>query len=535
MKVDLTDQPFNSVGITFEGTHYKLFHGDENNNIALQEAFPHYFEKLHKVEVEEVIAKDIEDNITNKFIPPSIVRWYKLEPHTSIDNFEEIELNKIQPITELDGVIEDMINFDKEFENSEICNIDTLELDEGEEPVSKEQALIADDILEKQINAEYSEDSYTPLSTIIDEIEAHPLFGISEKLDDLSDYDKQQKKENIETTENSTNKTQEFIDKVINKSSDIVNSILDFVMSLRFIVMTAMLMIAGSAISFDIDGWQETYHRLGTDQVTFIIVSLYVAKMAIIKILSVGIDTTTTTNKISDKISFYFNYYMLRVVLIASLFGMIFVSSVGIYSSLAVNTVGDAKTIVMGNSKISFIQKRIDSVDARILSTRGQMPELERNIKTQLQALDDSIPIIKEKIKSYKISIKDLPTNFKTKRRYMVSKLNAMSDEIFQVQVNKNKIVQSKASKIQIINNKIENLQNERDRLVHNKESALITLNNLATENSNKSLNFTADLLGVPLLELLKFINMLMTLVLELTYLALTALVVRLDKYTIRK
>jgi len=490
MKVDLSEQPFNSVGITFAGKHYKLFHGDDNDNVSLQAAFPQYFERTN------TIQPDRESIPVNN--EPLVIE----DLHSDeADDADDIPLNEVKPYDypNIEDTVYEIIDLDTVIASTVDLDIDLMEPKKPEKP---EPRVLSKDEIDDLLSI--CEDDFVPFK-------------------------------DADTLEPEVSKFESTIKTVIETTSRVVSGTLDFVMSLRFIVMVSMLMIAASAISFDIDGWKETYHRLDPSQVTFIIVSLYVAKMAIIKILSVGVDKEKIGKIWQDKIAFYFNHYMLRMVLVASLVGMVFVSSVGIYSSLAVSTVGDAKTISMGDSRIKFIDKQILTANSRILTVKNTIPEVEKNIQLQLSALDSSISSIRDKITNTKVRISDLPKNYKTMKRNLQIQINRMNDEISKVQEKKTIIISSKAGKVELINKKVEVLQDKITSLEDTKEQAKIELNEKQVGETNKALNFTAELLGIELLALLKMINLLMTFVLEITYLALTWLVVRIDSYAIRK
>lgn len=251
------------------------------------------------------------------------------------------------------------------------------------------------------------------------------------------------------------------------------------VMSVKFLTIFSMFMLAISAIYFDIDGWKETYHRFDGNQIVFIIGTLYLAKIAIIKILSLK-------NKITEddaatffgRFKFYANHYLLRTVLSMSLISMVFVSTVGIYSSLAVNTVGDINVVNQEDEEIKLIE-------------------------SEISLLDEKIKISETKISNMEKSIKEMPENYKSAKRL---KLSAINKE----------------------NTVISDYMTEKTQLIKKKNQAYKNLTSTLSEKSNKSLNFTAQLLGMELGELLKYINLLMTFVLEVTYLSLTWFVVRL-------
>lgn len=562
-KVDLSEQSFNSVGITFKGTQYKLFHGDENDNIALQNAFPQYFEKgvSHEETIETIKPTETEEPLKEvQSIPEHNTGSEKEVNEEESGNEEESEdeaqqdnIREDEALEVYEGIpIKDVIPVEFpdiiKWSSKPFFKFPNVESWSDINPATIIEDIKEDDLTEAEVEhiieeiEHFADEQTVEESTLITTENSALDTELAELKNQLENKDKiielellKQELAEVKKVGKQPSKFEVFMKDLTESVSNIVSGTLDFVMSLRFIVMLSMLMIAGSAISFDIDGWQETYHRLGTAQVTFIIISLYVAKMAIIKILSVGVDKESIIGDWTDKLAFYFNHYMLRMVLITSLAGMVFVSAVGIYSSLAVNTVGDAKAVGMGDSKIAFIDKRILAAENRILTTKGQIPELEQNIKTQLQALEDSVPLIQAKIEMTKKTISELPSNYKTKKRNLQATINDMQDEIFSVQGKKNDVVSAKAGKIAIINAKVEKIQDEKDLLETEKQTALVELNDKQTGETNKALNFTAELLDVTLIELLKFINLLMTFVLEITYLALTWLVVRIDKYSIRK
>jgi hypothetical protein len=310
---------------------------------------------------------------------------------------------------------------------------------------------------------------------------------------------------------------------------DKMNVAFNAVMGKGAITTTSMFMIMIAAISFDIDGWAEVYHRLNYWAVLFMITSLYVAKMAIIKILSVS--KVKTKFKTSwDKTVYNINHYSLRAVLISSLIGMVIVSMVGIYSSLAVNTVGDIKTVQLGQGKLNYIDTKVSNVDERIVELRAQLVELDKITQLELKALDEKPAFILAKIANMKNAITELPSNYKTKRRNMTLEMNKLNDTLFNVLGEKSAVVQKKAKKATEINDKIAELNDKKGLIQEQKESAKDTINDKETDNTNKAINYTAELLGWSLLELLAFINKLMTLVLEITYLSLTWYVVRLTK-----
>lgn len=500
-KVDLSDQAFKSVGITFNHVQYKLFHGDENDNLELQLAFPQYFEAdkveepIQELEVEheiEVEEQNTEERVQNQGVSEELIEDDGSKEDTDSWHAETVKYDPYNPSEEQQAIIDRYRNMiDPE---QEVIDMDESEVIEILTP-DEVDALLAN--VTEEVNAEIDNSGFP--SGIIglqvfdknlsrDEISEvlNPTEELEVEVPEVSEAQDVPMGHKVPTIlPSEPSKIEIFFKSLIDSGAKVVNNTLEFVMSLRFITMTAMIMIAVSAIYFDIDGWRETYHRLGSTQVTFIIVSLYVAKMAIIKILSVGVDKESLTGDWTDKIAFYMNHYMLRSVMIASLLGMIMVSSAGIYSSLAVNTVGDVKEVASGDSKILFIDKRIQSVDGRVL-------------------------LVREQIKNMETAIKDLPEEQVSKRRKMLGQVNTLNDKIFE-------------------------LQNDKNKIEAEKEQAMIALNDKQTGNTNKALNFTAELLGVSLLELLKFINLLMTFVLEITYLSLTWLVVRLDKYSIRK
>lgn len=491
-KVDLSEQAFNSVGITFAGKHYKLFHGDDNTNDALQMAFPQYFERAkHTDQAPKIYDTSIEQGTSIK---------------QDSENTPEPKAFLIEPVEEPLSLnaVKDYV-----YPNLEDKVYDVINLDEAMDAVNTEEAM--EGLLPIEPKSILTEKETLALNELFPDIE--PVQAPEVMIAPSKTFD-------------------EHVKGVFSVLSSAVSGVLYFVMSLRFIVMTAMLMIAFSAISFDIDGWKETYHRLAPEQVTFIIISLYVAKMAIIKILSVSVVKEKISSIWQDKVAFYFSHYLLKSILVASLLGMVFVSSAGIYSSLAVSTVGDAKTIALGDSRIAFIDKQILTTKNRILSMRDMMPEVQENINLQLQALDSSIASIRDKIKNTSVRIADLPKNYKTAKRNLQIQINRMNNEISTVQERKTTIISSKAGKIEGINKKIEVLQDKINIFEDKKEQAKIELNVMSTENTNKALNFTAELLGVELLSLLKFINLLMTFVLEITYLSLTWYSVRLGSYT---
>lgn len=485
-KVDLSDQAFKSVGITFNHVQYKLFHGDENYNEELQKAFPQYFEK-DKVE-EEVVLKPTEVEMID---PEPVVEEQEeenIEPSTEQTQIKSEEVIEVVEQTETpDSRHEETVSHQDPHNHTEeqqgiVESYENMWEDTKESIVEEVEEVVE----EQDVFEDFASTEPIPEALEIKEVKVFDQALTEEDVKDFTPNEEVPMGHKVPTIiPSETSKIEIFFKTLIDSGSKVVNNTLEFVMSLRFITMTAMIMIAVSAIYFDIDGWRETYHRLGSTQVTFIIVSLYVAKMAIIKILSVGVDKETLKGHWTDKLAFYANHYMLRSIMVASLLGMILVSSAGIYSSLAVNTVGDVKEVTKGDSKIEFIDKRLESVDGRVV-------------------------LVREQIKNMEEVMRDIPENQISKRKKMVDQINKLNDKIYE-------------------------LQNSKTEIEAEKEQAMIALNEKQTDNTNKALNFTAELLGVSLLELLKFINLLMTFVLEITYLSLTWLVVRLDKYSIRK
>lgn len=257
------------------------------------------------------------------------------------------------------------------------------------------------------------------------------------------------------------------------------HNVYNHVMSVKFLTIFSMFMLAISAIYFDIDGWKETYHRFNSDQVVFIIATLYLAKIAIIKILSMKNEMTEDDNKsFFKKFKYYLNHFALRTVLSLSLISMVFVSVVGIYSSLAVNTVGDINVVAQEDKEISLIENQIELVNEKIKISETKIANMEK-------------------------SIEEMPDNFKSAKRLKLSSIN-----------KENAVITGYVQ--------------EKGELMKKKNEAFKNLNSSVAEKSNKSLNYTAQLLGLELVDLLKYINLLMTFVLEITYLSLTWFVVRL-------
>lgn len=234
------------------------------------------------------------------------------------------------------------------------------------------------------------------------------------------------------------------------------------IMGVKFITLVAMVLIAVSAISFDVDGWKETYHRLG-DKVIFMIAALYIAKIAIIKILSVK-NNLERFNSYKDKIVSSINNFLLKSVLIASLASMVFVSFVGIYASLAVNTLGDVNTMKLQDKGLE------------------RLYEKKSNIAKQITL--------------YQNEVENLSDRFVTLRSKKMAEIRRLYDVKMKVDIEI--------------------------------EEKLASVEKHKSEESNKAINYTAELLNMNTVELLKLINILMVLTLELTYLALTWYVVRL-------
>jgi hypothetical protein len=132
-------------------------------------------------------------------------------------------------------------------------------------------------------------------------------------------------------------------------------------------------MVATSAIFFDLEGWVDTYASIPPERVIFMVVSLYVAKLSIVKILSIK-------KRMRTRFSLeYINHILLRTVLITSLTGMVFVSAVGIYSSLASNTMKDVKNTTQFSNKKVSLERRIKDIDTYIKTQNTIMLDLPDN------------------------------------------------------------------------------------------------------------------------------------------------------------
>ena len=230
-----------------------------------------------------------------------------------------------------------------------------------------------------------------------------------------------------------------------------------FVTDAGFMNILALVMIAITAISFDIDGWKETYNRFDPYVVTFMIVSFYFAKFAIVTILASDLNTNRVQG-LWNTVSYSINHYLLKGIFTIALISMVYVSFIGIYSSLAVNTTGDIK--------------EISTINEKIQRTKNRLPDIETNIQEAERARDS------------------FPENYRTAKRNM-------NKNIQKLYTAKSKLLDSIAD------------------LVDLKEKKL-------NENANKAINYSAELLEVSALKLLKFINLIIAWTLEITYLALT-------------
>jgi hypothetical protein len=472
--VDLSKEEFNSVAITFKGVQYKLFHGDEIDNPELVSAFPQYFNENNPtviVKEPEPVKEPVEEIVEEK-PAEEIVKETVEEPK---EEKKDPRVEAAEKVTEeqLNDALNDEedINFDIKPEdehlfeenNEEEGSIEEI-VEEAAEEVKPEKEETKKEPYTVGVKLPKEEEDFKnykekiPLETpksikdiIIEELDVEKLFKTEAESFNPNDFEKPIKIENNVETEVKEKRTfGDYAGIVFDATSNTISKTITYVMSLNFITIISMLMIAASAIFFDLEGWVNTYSSIPSERVVFMVVSLYVAKLSIIKILSVA-------PNVRSKLSLhYLNHLILRVVLISSLLGMIFVSAVGIYSSLAVNTMADVKATNNFDDKKASIERKIKDIDTFIDSQNKVLLELPENFATSKRKVQASI----EQKMELKYSL--------------IDKLDGLTD----------------------------------------------TQEKKTEDTHAKSINFTADLLGMDNVELLKYINILLTLVLELTYVA---------------